>query len=344
MPKIYAGCILIIAALLAGPETVAAQSELFEISGTLTPPAGGTPCVYCQVQLEDMLGASRTTLTDGNGDFAFRNLKDDSFRIRVSLRGYEDVSLFVKLNSQKTRVAIDLKPLKSATVGQVLNVESAIDTQPKKAVELFRKATDNHRKNKTDEAMRQFEEVLRMAPRFFAAHQGLGMSYQALGRLVDAEREFQTARDLDGSSAEPLLHLSDVYLLRNEWGAAARISVDAIRRDPQSAAGFFNLGLALYCGSMFALAKDSLEKALSADPKMDQARLLLINVYLRLREGNRALDQINLYLERSPDRSQRATLSSIRAQLRKGSMPAEDFEVSFPIQLGETVRQYACRD
>jgi hypothetical protein len=72
--------------------------------------------------------------------------------------------------------------------------------------------------------------------------------------------------------------------------------------------------------------------------------LLLINVYLRLREGKSAVGQINLYLKRSPDRSQRATLSTIRAQLRKDSMPAEDFEVLFPIRLGETVRQYACRD
>jgi len=296
------------------------------------------------VQLEDMLGASMATLTDGNGDFVFLKLKGDSYRIRVSIRGYEDVSLFVKLNSQKNRVAIELKPLKSATGGQVLNLISALETQPKKAVELFRKASENHRRKKTDEAMRQFEEALRIAPQFFAAHQGLGMSYQALGRLTAAEHEFQVARDLDASNAEPLLHLSNIYLLRNEWGAAARASMDAIRRDPQSATGFFNLGLALYCGSMFELAKDSLEKALTADPKMDQARLLLINVHLRLREGNRALEHINLYLEKSPTRLQRASLSTIRTQLRKGQMPAEDFEVSFSIRLGGTTRQYVCRD
>src|SRR6476469_7546033 len=112
MSKIYAGCILIVAALLAVPEMAAAQSEFFEISGTLTPPPGAMPCVYCQVLLEDLVGTPRTTLTDGNGDFIFRNLKGDSYRIRVSIRGYEDVSLFVKLNSEKNRFAIELKPLK----------------------------------------------------------------------------------------------------------------------------------------------------------------------------------------------------------------------------------------
>src|SRR6185503_12660247 len=126
MSKIYAGCILIIAALLAVPEIAAAQGEFFEISGTLTPPPGAMPCIYCQVILEDMFGATRTTLTDGNGAFVFRNLKDDSYRIRVSIRGYEDVSLFVKLNSQKNRVAIELKPLKSATGSQVVNLASAV--------------------------------------------------------------------------------------------------------------------------------------------------------------------------------------------------------------------------
>ena len=95
---------------------------------------------------------------------------------------------------------------------------------------------------------------------------------------------------------------------------------------------------------MFELAKDSLEKALNADPKMDQARFLLINVHLRLHEGNRALDQINLYLDKGAGRSQRASLSAVRTQLRKGLLPPDDFELPFPIHLGETVRPYACRD
>jgi tetratricopeptide (TPR) repeat protein len=170
------------------------------------------------------------------------------------------------------------------------------------------------------------------------------MSYQAQGRLAEAEHEFQTARDLNGSNSEPLLHLSDVYALRNDWGSSARASVDAIRRDPQSAKAFFNLGLALYCEAMFELAKDSLEKALSIDPKADQAQLLLVNVHLRLGDGKRALEYINLYLERNPTRPQRTSLSAIRTQLHKGLMPAIGFEISFPIRLGESVKPSPCRN
>jgi tetratricopeptide (TPR) repeat protein len=347
MAKICAGCILIIAVVFVAAEGAVAQTETFEIFGTLVTPPGERPCAFCRVELESMLGASQIVLADGNGDFYFLNLKDDSYRIRVSVRGYEDVVQFVKINAPRARVTIDLmRPSSEGTrnAGRVVNLGSTIEAQPKQAVELFRQASDNHRKHKTDDATRQFEDALRIAPQFFAAHQGLGMSYQALGRLAEAEREFHAARDLNGASSEPLLHLSDLYLLRNDWPSAGRATVDALRRDPQSAKGFFNLGLALYCEGMFDLAKDSLEKALKVDPKMDQAQLLLVNIDLRLRDGKRALEHINLYLEGSPTRSQRVNLSSIRTQLRKGLMPAVGFEISFPIRLGESLKPNLCRD
>src|SRR4030095_4045675 len=119
MLKIYAGCILIIAALFGATEAAVAQTQTFEIYGSLATPRGATPCAFCQVELESMAGVSRRVLADGNGDFNFRNLRDDSYWIRVSVRGYEQ------------------------------------------AVELFRKASDNHRKNRNDDATRQFEEALR---------------------------------------------------------------------------------------------------------------------------------------------------------------------------------------
>ena len=120
-----------------------------------------------------------TTPMDGSGGFNFRNLKDVTYTIRVAIRGYELVAQFVNLDSQKTRVFIELKPVKSAAAarilgGQVVNVESAFEAQPQQAVESYRKALDNHRKNKIDEAMRQLKQVLHMAPQFFAAHLGLG--------------------------------------------------------------------------------------------------------------------------------------------------------------------------
>ena len=69
-----------------------------------------------------------------------------------------------------------------------------------------------------------------------------------------------------------------------------------------------------------------------------------IRVSVRGYEDAVQFEQINLYLEGSPTRSQRVSLSAIRTQLRKGVMPAVGFEISFPIGLGESVKPSLCRD
>jgi Tfp pilus assembly protein PilF len=354
MPEIHSSylkrALMAVALLAAIAMTARAQSNLFQIDGLLVAPTGRPHCGFCRVQLEDQLGASGSVLTDGNGEFTFRNLKSGVYRIRFSRTEYEDVTMTVSLNSEITHVTIDLKlrkPGEGAWTGNglVVSAKSSMEFQSKEAIDLYKKASKNRLKNKIDQAMPQYESLIQKAPSFYSAHLDLGMTYQMAGRLDDAQREFQTAHLLEAAIAEPFVHLSEVYILRNEWTAAIAASTDAIQRDPHSADAFLNLGLALYCSGLFDLARDSLKKALNSEPKLAEANLLLINVYLQFHDWHDAREQIDRYLTENPSKvASRSTLSALRTQLRKGDVVKDDLQVPFPTHLGFTVRNGACRD
>ena len=338
-----------LAMLVAPALSAPTQKALFEIRGKLVSPPGSPSCTFCQVQLEDQAGRTGTTLANGAGDFAFRNLEDNVYRIRFKSTDYEDVSMPVVLNSEITLVAVELKVRRSETniagsSGQVVNLFTALEYQPTDVVDLYKKARKNRMKSKFEEAALQYESISQTAPQFYAAHFDLGLSYQAIGRIDDAERQFQIAHSLDLSNAEPLIHLGEVYILRKEWAWATEASIEAIRLNSKSPQPFLNLGMALYCSGMLDLSQDSLEKALKMDPKLEEANLLLINIYLNVHDNRRALEQIDFYFAKSGSRSHPAELTALRSQLKSASLKNEAIEVPVPLKFGSTFKKTACRD
>jgi tetratricopeptide (TPR) repeat protein len=211
-------------------------------------------------------------------------------------------------------------------------------------VVLYKKAVKNRLKSKFEEAVIQYESISQTAPQFYAAHFDLGLCYQAIGRIDDAERQFQIAHSLDLSNAEPLIHLGEVYILRKEWAWATEASIEAIRLNSKSPQPFLNLGMALYCSGMLDLSQDSLEKALKMDPKLEEANLLLINIYLNVHDNRRALEQIDFYFSKSGSQSHPAELTALRSQLKSGSLKNEAIEVPVPLKFGSTFKKTACRD
>jgi tetratricopeptide (TPR) repeat protein len=172
----------------------------------------------------------------------------------------------------------------------------------------------------------------------------LGLSYEAVARLEDAEREFQISRQLDASSAGPLIHLGEIYILRREWGWATEASIGAIRLDSKTPQAFLNLGLALYCNGLPDLARNSLDRALDMDPKLDQARLLLVNIYLNDHNDRSALEQLELYFSKGAAHSRSAELASLRARLKSGTPHEDGIEASVPMSIGSIARKSACRE
>jgi tetratricopeptide (TPR) repeat protein len=64
---------------------------------------------------------------------------------------------------------------------------------------------------KYDVAAEQFSYILGKRPKDYDAHIGMGIAQRGLGKLDDAEKEYNTAKDLDGKRSEAFFNLGVLY-------------------------------------------------------------------------------------------------------------------------------------
>jgi tetratricopeptide (TPR) repeat protein len=290
------------------------------VSGRLIFENGDFSCDHCVVSLlANGVRPISTTYADLGGRFVFPNVPRGIYTIHLEIDGFEDVNQQLDTGgvSLEANVLITLirKRPKIGPGGQVVNISEFLELYPKKAVSFFEKGTDAMRDNKNADAVKYFREAIELAPTFYQAHNQLGMAYRLAGRTDDAEREFVKAHELNSTGVEPLLNLTNLYLDENQPDRAVNTGEEAVKANSHSAPAFFDLGVALYKTARFDRAEAALRRALELAPKMAAVRLMLANVYLKLRRYDNTLEQLNAYISENPHGAQIAAAEQMREQL-----------------------------
>ncbi len=296
------------------------------ISGSVVFEDGGG-CARCRVTLEFMgLNPVATTFTDSDGRFNFLGIRRGSYVLYVEGDNIEDTRYNLETDTglqfpPDTMVFVKrLRITRAPNDSSTIDVSQFLSAYPKKAVSLFNRAVDRRRKKDEVKAARLLEQSLEIAPDFYAAHNELGLSYKALGRYEDAEREFMRAHTLNGNSADPLVNLTSLYIDTDRPDQAVTTGEEAVKANGRSAFAFFNLGIALYRISNLDKAEAALKKALELAPKMFQVRLMLANVYGKLRRYDSLMEQLNGYLDENPDASDRPAVEAMRAKVMRAQI------------------------
>lgn len=171
---------------------------------------------------------------------------------------------------------------------------------------LARKAFE---KNDSRTAVVHLEKAVRLAPNYLDALLLLGIEYVKSGRYDMAEPILEKARVLAPKDINIRINLGVVYFRLGENSAAnetaekyyrraAHVLEEALRLDPKVAITSFYLGTVLYKAGRYRAAEALLLNALVLDGQMHDARLALLNVYLRQQRYMEASKQIS-YLARS---------------------------------------------
>jgi Tfp pilus assembly protein PilF len=294
------------------------------ISGTMLSEGGEFSCEHCPVTLLATGGRPvATAYLDSAGHFAFPGVPPGSYTIHAQIEGFEEVNQPVDANEglglgMNVLITVARKGGHAAPInGGIVNISEFLDAYPKKAVEAFKKGQD-YRKNKKDEqAMKSFETAIKIAPEFYQAHTELGILYKEAGRVDDAETEFIKAHELNRKNIEPLLNLTTLYIDENKPERAVSASEEAVKANSRSAPAFLNLGIALYKAAMLDKAEVALKRALELAPKMAAVRLMLANVYLKLRQYDNLMEQLNTYIAENPHGEQLQAVVQMRDQLLK---------------------------
>src|SRR5262245_16023392 len=318
--KLCVALLLLPMALLAAPDST--------ISGRLLFDNAGFSCDRCTITLLAGMRPVATTFVDLSGYFTFNNVPRGSLTIHAEIDGFETVNYQVENNGDRVSpnvvIPVARKPVIVSKSGAgIVNISEFLERYPKKAVSLFEKGSDSLKKKKNEDAIKYFRGALELAPTFYEAHNQLGIAYREAGRDNDAESEFLLAHELNSTAVEPLLNLSRLYLDENENERADSLGEQAVKTNARSAPAFFNLGMALYKAAMLDRAESALERALELAPKMANARLLLANVYLKLRRYDNTLDQLNKYIAENPHGNQVQAAQQMRDQLLKAKQAAQ---------------------
>jgi tetratricopeptide (TPR) repeat protein len=127
-----------------------------------------------------------------------------------------------------------------------------------------------------DEAIDELEEALEISPRFADAEYGLGSILQKQGNTDEALEHYQKAlkinpdlNDLYGPTAKLLAD-------RGDLAGAARLYLEEVHREPDSAVACYNLGATLERMSKLQDARSYYARALEIDPNLAAARERLI--------------------------------------------------------------------
>jgi tetratricopeptide (TPR) repeat protein len=94
----------------------------------------------------------------------------------------------------------------------------------------------------------------------------MGVAYQLMLNVDDADRCYQTALKLDPKNAVAMNNLGSVYMARKEFGKAEKQYRKALKLDPKSALFHKNLGTAQLSERKYKKGWESYQAALALDP------------------------------------------------------------------------------
>jgi choline-sulfatase len=124
----------------------------------------------------------------------------------------------------------------------------------------------------------RFTEILKFSPDDYAAHVKLGVVATMQAKWDEAELHLKAAIKTDPESAEAHNTLGSVYLYENKLDDAAGELVETIRIDPRFAGAHYNLGLARAKQGRKADAVREFEATLSVDPTFQAAQEALTRI------------------------------------------------------------------
>jgi tetratricopeptide (TPR) repeat protein len=215
------------------------------ISGHVEVENVGPPSERLEVMLAKSTGGgSRRVFTDSTGTFFFGGIfpGTSTLSVRPPLRtGYGEGSTEVSIDATRpTNYAVSIiirRKVNDAPVVTGGRVYSALETDaavPKQARQLYKKATEAARQQRTAEAVSYFEQALAIAPDYLFALNDLGVQYTRLGRYSESVAVLRRAVAAAPTSFPPHVNLAMALLGTGDVQAAAAEVKTAIGIDPSA--------------------------------------------------------------------------------------------------------------
>jgi tetratricopeptide (TPR) repeat protein len=238
--------------------------------------------------------------------------------IRAALPGYRSDAVSIG-----SRRALD-NPNVGALVLHRMNptgnatVSATTLAAPKDARSAYEKGLAALKKNKPDDARKQFEMAVRAYPGFAAAWFEVGKLESGQGAFDDALRSLNTAIQADPKYAEPYLTLAAIYAVQKQWQKVADATNTLAGLNPYDypQAYYMNAMANYNLHNLDASEKSAREtERLDTQGKFPKVWRILGAILEERRAYREAADQLRQYLRLAPQAADAADAQRQLAQL-----------------------------
>ena len=325
--RVFVALVLIVAACA----TAAAQNTA--IQGWIIAP-GQKHADNFEVWVAELDGERifATTHVGDSGRYLFQNLDltVGNFDILIRLDGYRESRTPLRIPS---RSVIEVPIFANIILIPDAESRRAADTETAyrdSLLEEYSKGLTEVTNKRPELAVPHLEKIVKEIPDFYDAHINLGMVYEDLSRMREAEAEFRRAHELNPESARPLTALGRLFVddVENDIAAGAKPDViqpklaaareallEAVMLDEKFAKAHYYLGAVYLRSSAYSDSETELKRALELDSTLFEARIGMINLFVRQKKWQAALDNVDIFLLEYPISPYRKDMTTMRTNV-----------------------------
>lgn len=295
------------------------------IDGRIYYPSGRNVDRRLKVRLSGIRSGDFFTMSDDTGAFSFRRIAGGTYVVTIEGENdYERVSeqvevidtvssrgtLFGRTYNLQIRLSYKASSEKSGVI------DAALMTVPKPAAVLYQKALESERAGDNEKAIEQLQRAIALHARFPLALNKLGIIYQQLGKLDEAENAFSAAIEIEPEVYELRLNCG-IVLLRNKHYIEAETHFQrAIKIKDLPLAHLFRGKTLIHLGK-YADAENELQTVIKVGgDEVPMAYRFLGALYNERGEPKLAIIALEKYLSLTPKARDAESVRQIINQLR----------------------------
>jgi len=180
-------------------------------------------------------------------------------------------------------------------------MEQLLEAEPKSADAHYLIGEASRFLKKNSDALRAYEEAIRLDPKFGAAYLGRARIRIATNRLKDARNDLQKAIDLDSNLGEAYLELAVLDTKNKDFEQALKSLDEAAARMPQSAVVFLYRAQTHIVMQNYTAAMQDARRANEIDLTLLQAYRVLAEAQRGAGEYAASIEPLKMYLQYVPD-------------------------------------------
>ena len=290
------------------------------IDGRVFLPSGQRVEKRLTVRLSSVVVGEFSTMTDTNGAFTFRRLREGTYFVTVDagkeyLPASETVIFFDNRGQVQTvQFDLQLKPTDRSKPGVV---NASLAGVPKAALSHYKQALESAQAGDSKKAIEQLKTALSMYPDFAAALNEMGVQYQKLGELDKAIEAFRAGLKIAPDAFILRLNYGYVLMQKKQFVEAVAELNRAIELKPSSALAHLYLGKAFIKLSKYPEAEKELQQVISLGGEdVVMAHRYLGALYIEQKKNAQAAESLEKYLSLAPKAKDAEQVREIVKQLR----------------------------